>query len=422
MPRQKTYDVAVVGAARRAWRRPPRRVMPASLASSSSKALRGWVVRFRQRCIAACAAFIRASREIRSIRSTAAASVEVIANMVRQEPRAVVPRQLGKTWVLEFPFAAWDASLNQVCSGRNVDRLMNCRVVAIRRNDAQITALQTEGAESEWLDVGAVIDCTGGVVLQMAGPDVTLPCDNEIGRMLGGFSVRLAGLTGNLEMLRLQTPYALAQGVNEGRLPREARFTIFHPGPGDGEGICKLAINPEQFASTEVGTFAERVIQYLRSEISGFSAARVLGMSPRALARDGTRLRGKLVVTEDDVMQARQVRSGRSSRVVADRAMGCEDGPSYAYPPEGDHYDIPSGALQSAVIMNLFSQACAFPQHPEPRHPCVPVGFVLRPAMPPGACGRSRRFSDSSAPNAHRCGFEQPGPLALRAPWATMLN
>jgi hypothetical protein len=349
------YDVAVVGAG-------PAGVAAAAAASDagagrvclieSSSGLGGSVSAAMHRCL--CGLY---SREPRDPLDTlnAGGQREIIANMVRQEPACVVPRQLGKTWVLEFPSTAWDASLNQVCSRRNVERLMKCRVVAIRRDDAQITALQIEGAESGWLDVGALIDCTGGAVLQMAGPDVTLPCDDTAGRMLGGFSIRLVGLTGNLEMLRLQTPYALAQGVNEGRLPREARFTMFHPGPGDSEGICKLAINPEQFTRTEVGTFAERVIQYLRSEVSGFSAARVLEMSPRALGRDGTRLRGKVVVTEDDVMQARKYGADAVHAWWPIERWDAKDGPSYAYPPEGEHYDIPGGALQSAAITNLFS-------------------------------------------------------------------
>ncbi len=133
-----------------------------------------------------------------------------------------------------------------------------------------------------------MIDCTGGGhVLRLAGDDTFLPPEEVSARMLGGFAVRLAGLTGDPEMLRLQTPYFLARAVDAGLLPPTARFTAFYPGPGQGEGICKLAINPEELAPDEAESFANRVVDHLKREIPGFAVAQIVEKSPRILPRDG---------------------------------------------------------------------------------------------------------------------------------------
>jgi len=90
-------------------------------------------------------------------------------------------------------------------------------------------------------------------------------------------------------MLRLQLPYALTKAVSAGLLPPEARFTMFHPGPGPGEGICKLAVNPDHFADGEMPALAEKIISNLKSQIPGFADVKTTDASPalfRATAGD----------------------------------------------------------------------------------------------------------------------------------------
>jgi hypothetical protein len=188
----------------------------------------------------------------------------------------------------------------------------------------------------------------------MAGDDIALPSPGE-SRMLGGYSARLAGLGGDLEMLRVQIPYELARAVLDGKLPVEARFTMFHPGPGAGEGICKLAVSPDRFAQEEVELFASQVLEHLKAQLPAFKEARVVECSSRALPRDGIRLRGRYTVTEDDVLSARKHGDESVHAWWPIEYWDNLTGPSYTFPPIGQHYDIPSDALQSAVIPNLLA-------------------------------------------------------------------
>jgi len=285
----------------------------------------------------------------------ASAQRSIVERMLRREPKSVIPRQFGKAWVLEFPASAWEAALEEICTEAKIDLRLGCRVMAVRRDGPLLTAVQVEGAG--WINTRVVIDCTGGGhVLRLAGDDTFLPPDDA--RMLGGFAVRLAGLSGDPDMLRLQTPYALAKAVNEGVLPAAARFTVFYPGPPPGEGVCKLAVNPDELGIAEADSFADQVVELLRREIAGFASARVVEKSPRILPRDGLRLRGKYVLSEEDVLQARKHGPDAVHAWWPIEKWDISRGPTYAYPPTGDHYDIPPDALRSAAIENLLAAGC----------------------------------------------------------------
>ncbi len=350
------YDVAVIGAG-------PAGVCAAAAAANaanvvlidSANRFGGSVTAAMHRCM--CGLY---SGPPNNVLDTLNASAQrgIVERMLRKEPKSVIPRQFGKAWVLEFPASAWEAALAEICTEAKIDLRMGCRVTAVRREGPRLTAVQLEGAEGAgWINARVVIDCTGGGhVLRLCGDDTFLPPDDA--RMLGGFAVRLAGLTGDPDMLRLQTPYALARAVNRGVLPAAARFTVFYPGPPHGEGVCKLAVNPDELGIAEAESFADQVVELLQREIAGFASARVVEKSPRILPRDGLRLRGKYVLTEEDVLQARKHGPDAVHAWWPIEKWDISRGPTYAYPPTGDHYDIPPDALRSAAIENLLAAGC----------------------------------------------------------------
>ncbi|MGD0461144.1 MAG: FAD-dependent oxidoreductase [Tepidisphaeraceae bacterium] len=347
------YDIAVVGAG-------PAGVCAAAAAGNaahvilidSTNRFGGSVTAAMHRCM--CGLYSGPPKNVLDTLN-ASAQRNIVERMQRKEPKSVIPRQFGKAWVLEFPASAWEAALSEICSEAKIDLRMGCRVTAVRRDGPRLTALQLQGAG--WINARVVIDCTGGGhVLRLAGDDAFLPPDEA--RMLGGFAVRLAGLGGDPDMLRLETPYALAKAVAKGTLPRTARFTVFYPGPLPGEGVCKLAVNPEELGPGEAESFANQVVELLKREIAGFASARVVEKSPRILPRDGLRLRGKYLLSEDDVLQARKHGPDAVHAWWPIERWDISRGPTYAYPPIGDHYDIPPDALRSAAVENLLAAGC----------------------------------------------------------------
>ena len=280
----------------------------------------------------------------------------LVDRMVRRAPAAVIPRQLGQVWVLEFPTDAWEAALSDLCADAQVELRLGSRVTDVRRDDLHLSAFHLDGPASAWLKARVVVDCTGDArLLQLTGEYTLLPSDRSSARTLGGFALRLAGLTGDLESLRLEIPYALAQAVEKGLLPPAARFTMFHPGPGDGAGVCKLALHPDDFAADRAASFAGRVLQVLIGDIPGFAAAHVVEQSPRALPRDGRHLRGRYVVSESDILTPRRHGPDAIRAWWPIERWDISSGPTYAYPPPDAPYEIPEDALQSAVLDNVFA-------------------------------------------------------------------
>lgn len=355
------YDVAVVGAG-------PAGLMAAAavrrvnnsagvLLIESSSRFGGSVTAAMHRSM--CGLYSRAPQNVLDTLNDSAQR-EFIVKMVAKDPRSVVPRQLGKAWVLEFPASAWETTLWEICSEAKIDLRMECRVTGVRRDGHRLTALkaqdQTREPAMNWINVRSVIDCTGGGnTLRLAGDDAFQPPDESTGRILGGFAIRLAGLSGEPEILRLQTAYGLARAVKKELLPPIARFTTLYPGPGKGEAVCKLAINPREMDTPEAESLANQVIAHLKQETAGFERARIVEFSPRVLPRDGLRLRGRHIVSEADVLQARKHGIGSVHAWWPIERWDLAEGPTYAYPPVGEHYDIPLEAMRSAAITNLFA-------------------------------------------------------------------
>ena len=209
---------------------------------------------------------------------------DLVRRMLRKEPAHVIPRQFGQAPVLEFPRAVWESSLAEICAESNADLRLGCRLVDIRREKDRLTAIQIADPDPQWVSVNAVIDCTGGGHgLKLLGSDACQPPEGSDGRTFAGFAVRLSGLNTDPEMLRLQIPYALAKAVDAGHLPPNARFTVFYPGPGQGEGICKLAVNPAEISPAEADELAERIVRLLIAEVPAFKDAKIAEKSPRIL-------------------------------------------------------------------------------------------------------------------------------------------
>lgn len=272
---------------------------------------------------------------------------KIISRMLSHDPAAVFVRQFGRTWVLEFSTVAWEKTLAETCDG--VELMLRTRITAVRREGKHLSAVRMDNGD--WIEASTIIDCSGGgSVLAMAGDDAVQAADAS--ESLAGYAVRCAGLSGDGEMMRLEVPYVLSRAVERGDLPATARLTVFYPGPGPGEGVCKFAVDADD-PMTAIHGFAEEVIHCLALGVRGFANARIVEQSPASLRREGRRLAGKFLVSEDNIAIGRKHGSAAVHAWWPMERWSAQAGPSYEYPPLGEHYDIPGEALQSAVIENL---------------------------------------------------------------------
>lgn len=289
---------------------------------------------------------------------------DVVARLARHDPEHVCVRQLGKAWVLEFSTSTWETVLAEMCQLPGLAIRLRSRLTRVDQDGSRLTTVWLHGAEWECVKAKVFVDCTGeGALIRMAGAETVASPQGSEHPWLAGYAVRLTELTGDVEMLRVRIPYTLTHAVAAGSLPPEARFTMFHPGPLSGQGVCKLAIPPApgyalgdgRGSVNQLDEYVRDVIGCLVRDIPECAHVRIVERSPWPLARDGWRLRGRYVVTQDDVLAGK----GRDSRGVQAwwpmETWEADRGPAFAYPPIGSPYAIPDEALQSDRFDNLLA-------------------------------------------------------------------
>jgi len=163
----------------------------------------------------------------------------------------------------------------------------------------------------------------------------------------------LGGLAGDVEILRIAVPHVLTQAAAKGALPPCARFTMFYPGPAAGQGVCKLAIDPDAINEEQVRDYAMRVAHRLTREVPGCADAVILEQSPRPLARNGRRLLGRRILCEQDVLTPNRCPSDAAHAWWPIELWDVSQGPIFTYAPTAGPYDISHDALCSQRVMNL---------------------------------------------------------------------
>jgi NADPH-dependent 2,4-dienoyl-CoA reductase/sulfur reductase-like enzyme len=298
---------------------------------------------------------------------------QVVDRLVRKAPTDVRVKSFGNAWVLEFPAAAYVAVLTDICRDAGVDVCAGTTLGAVQLKDGRIDVAQSflpvfppcsllknpggdtgknDCATKRDIRAKVFVDCTGiGQVVTLA--DAALPADDG---MLAGYGIRLANVDGDPDLLRLQVPYFLKRAVDAGTLHPLARFTVFHPGPGPAEGVCKLAIDAARFSEAEVSDFATTVVACLKANIETLKGAMVTETSPHAMPRSGRRLAGRYVMSEKDILSP--LKMGHEESVLAWWPIEQWDaaaGPTYRFAEPGQPYAIPMTALQSNGVDNLLA-------------------------------------------------------------------
>ena len=235
------------------------------------------------------------------------------------EPEQLAVRR-GRVWLL--PFAGGAA----VRAERTGDRL------------AEIGVASGLVVQPAW-----TIDCTGAAALcRLAGAQVDCPAQPALAGY--GFEVAdadesKAGPPG----LALAVPYLLRQAAEAGRIPAHLAYSTWEPSEIPGRGWIKLALPAHAVARAREQ--ADAAWEILKSA-PAFARARILRHVPNPLARETGHLRGEYVLTEDDVLTARDFPDA-----VAHNAWPIErweegQGVLYRYLPDGQAHGIPLRCLR----------------------------------------------------------------------------
>lgn len=282
---------------------------------------------------------------------------EIVGMLRKASPEKSV-HKIGPLYLLPYESKHLMNVVTTLCEAEeNLILLRNSAAMDVKIAQGNIRSVTVNGSGGQQaLSVNMVIDCTGsGAVAAMAGADYELSPDSE--RQLAGFTIRLTGIGSADDMLSIRVPYYCAQGVQQGILPPLMRFITFTPGESRDEGFCKLSIDGEDGPerNNRAQMYAQVMLNYLGQVLPAFSEARIAGASLKVLDREGRRILGNYMLTEQDILSARKFSDGVVKNSWPIELWDKLKGTVYSYVPRGDYYEIPFRCLTVKGVTNLLT-------------------------------------------------------------------
>jgi hypothetical protein len=279
---------------------------------------------------------------------------ELVSALEQPNPGASVAR-MGRVFVLSCPSTVLEQVLLSFCAEQQgLILALDSPVTTVTVVQGRILEIVVEqkGTRKKVLPK-AVVDCTGdGEVAFLSGAAYELSSD----RQLAGFTVQVKGLTRPEASLGVKVPLVLAKAVEQALLPLSMRFTTFSRGDTHGEGYLKFSVDGSGDAGRDrqVGIEIQKAIGLLREQLPFFRDA-AIGQMSGILQREGRRITGEYILTDNDVVTGRKFPDGVVRNAWPIELWDAHRGTHYRYPPENDHYEIPFRCLQVKAFSNLLT-------------------------------------------------------------------
>lgn len=270
------------------------------------------------------------------------ATMEFCRRLAGGDPEQLAVRR-GRVWLL--PFAGGEAlavcAEAEIAGCKNIQLITSDPVVRTERAGNRLTEIGL--ASGLVIQPAWVIDCTGSAALcRLAGAQVDWP---ERPAMAGyGFEVDAAdeSKAGPLG-LALAVPYLLRQAADTGRIAAHLAYATWEPAGKTGQGWVKLALPAAAIPQArEQANIAWGVLR----EAPPFAQARILRHLPTPLVRETGHLRGEYLLTENDVLCARDFPDAVIHNAWPIERWEEGQGVSYRYLPDGQAHGIPLRCLR----------------------------------------------------------------------------
>ncbi len=267
-------------------------------------------------------------------------------------------QKIGNVYVLEFEPESLQSFFNeQVHSQKKLRVVFNAKVRDVHSRNRVIEKLSIEHRKNvHTIKCHTVIDASGkGEVLYLSGAsyDVT-PVNN---RQLASYAIKIKGVQKTLRLNQLQVFYCLAKAANSGILDNHLRFGSWFSNKKDDECVLRMSVIPldTKYCLDEIQGQAQLIHRILIKEIVEFENSEIVYFSPSVSEREGLRMIGLYVLSEEDVLYGRKFDDGVVKGAWPIEFWHQSQGPRYRYLPRDQYYEIPKRCLISKDFFNLFA-------------------------------------------------------------------
>lgn len=276
------------------------------------------------------------------------------------------PLRIGRVHVLSYRSDTYRSLAEKLLSAeKNCSVLYSAQCRGVKVHNGKIIAVTfAHCGNAETVAPGVVIDCSGDAVVSEYAqcgtlepdeskqvPAAVVPVFQQEGRSI---------TTADIVKMRLM----LHRQIESGLLPAALQDIALMPSGDENILILKLNIGAalmnycrSEATSLEyaVKTIISLFLMYLKKYIQGCGEY-IPYFDQMAIAhRTGKRLRGRYILTREDVLSVKKHDDAAAKGCWPIEQWRQDGGFTFKYLPDGDYYEIPFGALKSAVIDNLLA-------------------------------------------------------------------
>lgn len=277
------------------------------------------------------------------------------------------PVRMGKLDVLPHHPAALAAVADDITRRiPNLTVLFHTDLTGIESASGQIQAahFQSRG-QAFGVEVKSLIDASGDAeAVAIAGADFECASPDRLQRPAYIFGMGGADETALEGDARLKLAHLLSGAVTGGQLPVEALGVAFRYGMSRSEvwATLDLQADPYDPCSPECLTRVEaagrqvafEIIRFLRSHAAGFENARITCTPAQAGIRESRRACGVARLTEEDIIQGKQIENQAALACWPLELRENAKGPRFRFPVENRPAGISLDCLRSRTFENLF--------------------------------------------------------------------
>lgn len=296
-------------------------------------------------------------------------AAEFAGRMVRHG-RAKGPEKFGRVQVLLHDPAGFAAQCEEmVRETPGIEWRAGCEITGARVEGRNVVEVMLrDGAESESVMVGAVVESTGdGNFAARAGLPWDMAPPGELQRPAYIFEMSPVDEAQWGPEERLALTARVMASIRDGRLPEEARGFVIRPTgwPGrvrvtldlsaGGSGYDPLGAQDVERLTREAEATADQLADFLREEVVAFVGAVITDKPWRVGIRESRRVRGRHILTGGEIMESavpadtvcysawpmEMHEDGKAMRLVYPRSAGGVAG-------------VPLRALQACDVDNVF--------------------------------------------------------------------
>jgi len=267
-------------------------------------------------------------------------------------------QKVGNVYVLGFePEALQSYFKEQVQFQKNLKVVFNAKVIKVHPNNQVIEKLSIEYLQNiHTIRCHTVIDASGkGEVLYLSGASYDV--DPATKRQLAAYVIKIKGVQKTLRLNQLKVFYYLAKAVKSGVLDNHLRFGSWITNNKSDEGVLRISVIPRdtKYCLEEIQSQAQLIHNLLKKEIEEFKNSKIVYFAPSVSEREGMRMIGLYVLSEEDVLSGRKFDDGVVKGAWPIEFWHQSQGPRYRYLPRDQYYEIPMRCLVSKDFSNLFA-------------------------------------------------------------------